>query len=397
MNLARAALGSLIAGNGHPSDFDHDDFPDARHRSILAAVRTCEPSPEPTLIWQAMRLSGHPRAFWEHELKACVDEQCSARNLPVVRRLLREERRRREVRRGIGELAASIDTHWQDGVVAESLARLHAMRDPYSDASAGTMGELAPALFTAKDHPPTPLGLTCLADLRVRPGDLLTVAARPGVGKTAMLGTIALAAARAGHPVLFLSLEMPVLQIMQRLLAADSRIPLYDIQSQSDPRMVQAAQELSTLPIRLVDESRTRLTVEACVSMARRFVAEQGPRSVVMVDYLQLMRSSGRFERRYELIGHTCQELKHLALSESIPVITAAQLSRNAENANRKPILSDLRESGDIEQTSDSVLLLHREDSKAFLKVAKQRQGPCFKREAEYTGHLCLFEDEHGE
>ena len=393
MNLTRSAIGALAFGNGDPRDFEPDDFPDARHRAVFQILAPLGASPDPTLVWQSMRLSGHPRAFWEQELKACMDEQCSAKNLPVVRRLLREERRRREVKRGLLELTSAIDTHWDDADVARRLDEIHAKRDPWTDASSMGLMDIAPRLFTSLDHPPVPLGITNLKNLRVRAGDLLTVAARPGVGKTAMLGTIALAAARNGWSVLFLSLEMPALQIMQRLLAADSRLPMHDIQTQSDPRMVQAVQDLQTLPIRIEDESRTRLTVEVCTTLARRFARDHGPRSVVIIDYLQLMRSGQKFERRYELIGHVCQELKHLALSASIPVITAAQLSRNAENANRKPILADLRESGDIEQTSDSVMLIHREDDKAFLRVAKQRQGPCFTTECDYTGHLCLFED----
>ena len=225
MNLPRAALGSLIAGNGHPSDFEADDFPDARHRSILAAVRACDPCPDPILVWEAMRLSGHPRAFWEVELRCCIDEGCSAPNLPVVRRLLREERRRRNVNQIVSDIVACQKPFWDDPAVLRGIESLYAIRNPYSDSPAGSLSELAPRLFTARDHPPVPLGIIQLGNLRVRPGDLLTVAARPGVGKTAMLGTIALAAARAGHPVLFLSLEMPVLQILQRLLAADSRTP----------------------------------------------------------------------------------------------------------------------------------------------------------------------------
>lgn len=394
LDLSRAALGSLVAGYGDPASFDAEDFPDLRHRAILDAVRDCGEQREWTLVRQVLALSGHPRAFWEDELAAIPEHAVAANNLPVIRRMLRSARRRREMLSGARGLVSGLESGADDPALIAQVQMLDALSRESGDHEITPIADGMADVFLQKDRPPVPLGLDSLWNLRVRAGDLCVYAARPGVGKTAMLGTTALCAAHGGWSVLFLSLEMPSLQIRQRFLAGYSGIPLHDIQTQADPRMASEAPKLSALPIWLEDEKHKRLGIEAILAHAQSFVRMRGAeRTLVMIDYLQLITSRVKHEKRYELIGHVCRELKHLAVSLEVPVITAAQLSRNAENRDGLPRLADLRESGDIEQTADSVVLIHREESDSWLKVAKQRQGPCFKAEATYDGPLCLFID----
>lgn len=249
-------------------------------------------------------------------------------------------------------------------------------------------------VFLGEKPPAVPLGLDSMSPLKVTPGRLCTWAARPGKGKTAMLGTIALASARAGWNVLLFSLEMTGLEIRQRLLAGFAEIPLEHVEDQSDPRLSDAASRLAELPIWIQDESRGRLDVETISATVRRFTPRP---TLVLVDYLQLVGTRARFERRYEAIGHVCRELKHTALRAGVPVIVAAQLSRAAEERQGKPQLSDLRESGEIEQTSNQVVLIHRDESGATaLKVAKNRHGPTFTRDVYFRGEICLFQDNEG-
>lgn len=249
-----------------------------------------------------------------------------------------------------------------------------------------------PEIFLGQDGAIVPWGLECLSALEVTPGRLCTLAARPGKGKTAMLGTITLAAARAGWNVLFFSLEMTGLEIRQRLLSGFSGIPLADVVHRRDPRLPAEASRLADLPIWIRDESTARLDVEAITTAVRNF--DQRP-ALVLIDYLQLVGTRIRFERRYEAIGHVCRELKHMALRLGVPVIAAAQLSRAAEERAGRPQLSDLRESGEIEQTSNQVVLMHRGDDPAQtdLKVAKNRHGPSFTTACYFRGETCTFED----
>jgi replicative DNA helicase len=141
------------------------------------------------------------------------------------------------------------------------------------------------------------------------------------------------------------------------------------------------------------------LNVERMVAIVHGYRRKHaGDKLLVVVDYLQLVRSRERFERRHELVGHVCRELKAMALREGVPVLAAAQVSRMAEQRGKeaRPIMSDLSESSDIEKNADKILLLHRQrgDSQAEIIVAKDRVGETFDADVTFNGPLCLFEDE---
>ncbi len=230
--------------------------------------------------------------------------------------------------------------------------------------------------------------------------DLVIVAARPSMGKTALCLNIAAHAAETGAGVAIFSMEMSKESLVQRLLCAEARVDSQRVRrgtlSDTDFTMLaRAAGVLSTCPI-WVDDSPSISLLEMR-SKARRLRLENDVQ-LVIVDYLQLMRSPAYADNRVQEISDISRSLKALARELEVPVIALSQLSRASEQrgGERKPILSDLRDSGAIEQDADLVLFIHRpvmyepvdkegnsNEGKAELIVAKHRNGP--------TGHLELY------
>ena len=231
----------------------------------------------------------------------------------------------------------------------------------------------------------------------LRPGDLVVLAARPGVGKTALALNMALRAAKAGTHVAFYSLEMSGVQLMQRLIAIEAQVPLCSLRAgmllQADWQAVaQAASIIGGLPLSIDDAGG--LTPARLRAKARRAMrdAEHG-RGLVVVDYLQLMapsRSRREATRAIE-VAEFSRSLKELAKEIGQPVVALSQLSRAIESRGgpKRPMLSDLRESGAIEQAADMVAFLDRsmDESEAahenrpdlgvaLVILAKHRNGP---------------------
>jgi replicative DNA helicase len=197
-----------------------------------------------------------------------------------------------------------------------------------------------------------------------------------------------------------MSLEMPNLQIRQRLLAAHSGVPLPRIMRPEGTELLPHVDALATLPIGLRDAvGGDTLTVERIGAIVHGY-KRKGDTALpllVVVDYLQLVRSRERFERRHELVGHVMRELKAIALREGVPIVVGAQVSRNAEQRGKesRPIMADLAESSDIEKNADKIVLMHRPMGEADtdLIVAKDRMGETFLCDATFVGPLCLFTD----
>lgn len=226
-------------------------------------------------------------------------------------------------------------------------------------------------------------------------GDLCVVAARPGMGKTAWVLNVAQNAA-IGHqiPVAIFSLEMSKEQLVQRLLCAEGRVDSQRLrQGRLSPaefqRLARAAGHLDTAPLWIDDTPGT--TVMEMRAKARRLKAQEDIQ-LLIVDYLQLMASQRRYENRVQEVSEISRGLKALARELQIPVLALSQLSRQPEQrgGDRRPQLSDLRDSGSIEQDADLVMFLYRPEvyfgpvdkdgksleGKAELIVAKQRNGP---------------------
>ena len=214
--------------------------------------------------------------------------------------------------------------------------------------------------------------------------DLILLAARPSVGKTALAVNIALNAAQKKYKVAIFSLEMSKTQLAQRMLSSLSLVNLKelisgDISNWDD--IFQASSMIAENSIYMDDTAGISIT--ELRSKCRRLKAESGL-DFIMIDYLQLMNSEGRNENRQQEISTISRSLKALAKELNVPILALSQLSRDSEKASRKPKLSDLRESGAIEQDADVVILLYREDyqneeaevkNEIELIIAKHRNG----------------------
>ncbi|NBD32470.1 MAG: replicative DNA helicase [Cyanobacteria bacterium] len=222
----------------------------------------------------------------------------------------------------------------------------------------------------------------------LQPSDLIILAGRPSMGKTAFGLNIARNIAGTYHsPVALFSLEMSKEQLSQRLLASEAKIESNRLRSgrlsqQDYQKLSSAIGTLSEVPI-FIDDTAT-LTVMEMRSQARRLQAEHGQLGLVLLDYLQLMEGGG--DNRVQELSRITRSLKTLARELKTPVIALSQLSRGVEQrTNKRPMLSDLRESGSIEQDADLVLMLYRDAyynpdtpdrDLAELIITKHRNGP---------------------
>ena len=232
--------------------------------------------------------------------------------------------------------------------------------------------------------------------------DLILLAARPSVGKTALAVNIALNAARNDNRVAIFSLEMSKAQLAQRMLSSLSLINLKnlisgDIDEWED--IFQASSIIAEKSIYIDDTAGISIT--ELRSKCRRLKADGGL-DFIMIDYLQLMTSEGRNENRQQEISTISRNLKALAKELDVPILALSQLSRDSEKSGRKPKLSDLRESGAIEQDADVVILLFREDyqneeaevkNQIELIIAKHRNGETGSVELNFIKECTRFID----
>lgn len=239
-------------------------------------------------------------------------------------------------------------------------------------------------------------------------GDLIVIGGRPGMGKTAFALNVAQhVAINIKEPVAFFSLEMSKEQLALRLLCSESmvnssKIKRSDISPEEWQRLIRAAGKLAEAPIFIDDSSG--ISVLDIRAKARRLKLEQKSLGLVIIDYLQLMRSRGNFERREQEISDISRSLKALAKELKVPVVALSQLNRGVEQRpNKRPVLADLRESGAIEQDADLIIFLYREavykkndpsiKNKAEILVEKQRNGPIGAIPMTYLADCTRFVD----
>ncbi len=241
----------------------------------------------------------------------------------------------------------------------------------------------------------------------LQPSELLILAARPSQGKTALALNLAEnIAIRAGEPVAIFSLEMSKESLLQRLIASVAQIDAHKFRtghlSKEDwRRMTEALGSISSAPL-WIDDSGS-ISVLEIGAKARRLMKEKGLK-LLIVDYLQLITSRGRFNSRQEEVSNISRSLKGLAKELKIPVLVLSQLTRAPEREERGPQLSDLRESGAIEQDADVVMFIYRpnffkvdaaqeEREQADILIAKQRNGPTDKVKFVFRSRLTRFEE----
>ena len=222
--------------------------------------------------------------------------------------------------------------------------------------------------------------------------DLIIIAGRPSIGKTALILNIVADVVRQSRlPVLLFSLEMSKEQILYRLLSIESQISQLRLKSgnlgkEDWARITRVLPILAKVPLFIDDNFN--LSIQDIRSKIKSILFEQKSLGLVVIDYLQLMQSSdSKMENRVQELAYTTRALKILAREFNVPIVVLSQLSRNVENrVDKRPILSDLRESGSIEQDADLILLLYKNsnynqgDKQAAtlieLIIAKQRNGP---------------------
>ncbi|GAY08237.1 replicative DNA helicase [Pseudonocardia sp. N23] len=240
----------------------------------------------------------------------------------------------------------------------------------------------------------------------LHPGQMIVVAARPGVGKSTVGLDIARSCSvRHGMTSVVFSLEMSKSEIVMRLLSAEARIRLADMRAgrMSDEdwtRMARRMSEISEAPL-FIDDS-PNLTLTEIRAKARR-LKQRNDLKLIILDYLQLMTCGRKVESRQQEVSEFSRQIKLLAKELEVPVVAMSQLNRGPEQRNdKRPMLSDLRESGSIEQDADMVILLHRPDAferddpragEADLILAKHRNGPTSTITVAHQLHYSRFTD----
>ncbi|MDZ4342099.1 MAG: replicative DNA helicase [Candidatus Binatia bacterium] len=254
-----------------------------------------------------------------------------------------------------------------------------------------------------------PTGLRALDGLLggLKKSEMIVIAARPSVGKTALAVNIGVRAAQNGSSVVLFSLEMGKDAISQRILCAEARVNSWKASQgfasrEEKSRLMHAAANLASLPFYIDDEIQR---VETIAARAKAFQQQHGL-DLLIVDYLQLI-IGGRQENRTQEVSYISRSIKGMAKSLNIPVLAISQLSRQTDEG--EPKLSDLRESGQIEQDADVVAFLWRdaagkahssrneflpEDNTVNLTVAKHRNGPTGKIKLAFLKDICKFEDQ---
>lgn len=381
-----------------------EDLPVEAHRDVLDAVAAVAERREPihtVSVCAQLTASGVPASRWASVVAAAIDHAFPALSVPSLEstcRYLRQDARSRRAAassREIGKLVAS-GAHPEEiaAQMASEAARIACDVDPADDGAVNELAALddaAEELLTASTRDASVLrsGLRDLDEIfptGLRPGTLTIVAALTSRGKSSLALQIAdalagtLAETRDRGMVRLVSLEMSAQEIHKRRLIAESGISAgeWEHAPRAEAPAILHKAQTRLLARQLGVTYGGSLTVDEVLALARRDHARQGLRLLV-VDYLQALEVKGSEETREREVARMARGLKGLALDLNVPVLALAQLSRAADQRD-EPRLSDLRESGTIEQYADNVLLLYaiRKDEPGVItaRIAKQRNGP---------------------
>ncbi len=336
-------------------------------------------------------------------LSTLASQVPTAANVRYHSRIVKEKALLRALLRSATEIAAKVyeSSMEADEMVDYAERSIFDISDKRTKTSFFTLKEVIKSSFEMIEHlydkkeaiTGIPSGFRDLDELTTgfQPGDLIIIGGRPSMGKTALGLNIAQhVGIEMREPVAIFSLEMSKEQLAMRMLCAEAMVDSNSvrkgfIRKEDWHKLTSAAGKLAEAPI-FIDDSSS-ITVLEMRAKARRLKIEQGGLSLVIVDYLQLMRSRGNFERREQEISEISRSLKALAKELKVPVVALSQLNRGVEQRHdRRPTLADLRESGAIEQDADVIIFLYRDEvynkdnpsnkGKAEVIIAKQRNGP---------------------
>jgi replicative DNA helicase len=389
-----------------PDDF-HADSHQRLYRALLA-MHTAGKRIDPVLLTTWLKRKGEYEAIGgEPYLCEVVASVPYAIHAIYYAEIVREKAQLRAViHAATGALQAAYDETIPAAEVLNATEQaVFAVRDRHTSHQVHNIGEVVQDVFAAMDDGDrTPAVATGFTDLDkilrggLHQGELIILAARPSVGKSAMAGNIAdHIAIDLGQPVLFFTLEMSYLAVGERFLCSRAQVDSHRMSGgfMNDGErkaLVEASAAMYDKPLYIDDTaSRTMAEIAAC----SRRQSRKEELALVIVDYLQLVTPADARLPREQQVAGLAKGLKHLAREMAVPVLCLAQLNRQAAETS-EPKLSQLRESGAVEQDADVVLLLHRDDygksteeaqhddtaGKAKVIVAKQRNGP--------TGHIRL-------
>jgi replicative DNA helicase len=401
-----------------------DEFYKDGHRKIYAAMvrlfDKSEPADALTVAEELRRAGELEDVGGQAALATLMEEASVATQFAAYAQIVRDKSQLRELIRVARELTehgfdesedvrALIDRAEQM-VFRISERRLHKSAVPVREVLTRTIEHIE-TLYRKKEHVTgVPTGFADLDRLTagLQKADFIIIAGRPSAGKTAFaLNVVQQVAVEAGRAALIFSLEMSKEQLVQRLLCSEARVDSHRVrtgylETGDWKRIGAAAGRLADAPL-FIDDTANLSVLEARAK-ARRIRAEHGL-DLVVIDYLQLMQGRWRAENRQQEISEISRSLKALAKELEVPVVALSQLSRAVEaRGDSSPRLSDLRESGALEQDADVIVFLHRpglykenpadaEKNLTDVIVGKQRNGPTDKIQLVFKPEYTRFED----
>ena len=384
--------------------------------AILDLYSRGEPADPVTVAAELTKRGDLTRAGGAPYLHTLISSVPTAANASYYAKIIRERaimRRLVEAGTKIVQLGYTVEGE-VDEAVNQAQAEVHAVTERRAAEDYIQLSELLPAAFDEIEKISSGVvgeGVkTGFKDLDAlthgfHPGNMIVLAARPAVGKSTLgLDIARYASIHKGDTSVIFSLEMSRSEITMRMLSAEARVPLNNIRSGalSDDewaRMARRMGEISEAPL-FIDDS-PNLSLMEIRAKARR-LKQRHNLKLIVIDYLQLMTSGKRVENRQQEVSEFSRQLKLLAKELNVPVVAISQLNRSPEQrSDKKPMLSDLRESGSIEQDADVVILLHRDDlydqqarsGEADLIVAKHRNGPTRTITVSAQLHFARFTD----
>ena len=399
-----------------------EDFYFPKHEVIFNAINTVFARQEPTdviMITEQLTRDGNLNkiggASYLHTLESSVPTAANATyyasivaDKAILRKLVQSGTRITQ----LGYAAEGDPSELVNDAQVEifAIGRSAAAQDAVvlRDAIKIAVNEMEDQAKSAKEGLDIPTGFRELDDVTngLQPGQLILIAARPGLGKSTLALDFARSAALRSHvPTVFFSLEMSATEISQRLMSAETSVPLSairkskDLQSEGWKRINTLQPKLDDIPL-YIDDS-PNLTLSEIRAKCRRLKSQYGIK-LVIIDYLQLMTSGKKVENRQQEVSEFSRSLKLLAKELGVPIVALSQLNRGPESSpDKKPQLSHLRESGSLEQDADIVLLLHRERfaeqgenrNDAEIHIAKHRNGEMRVLQVLFEGHYSRFSD----
>jgi len=423
----RRVLGCFLRFDGlselHCASLQPEDFNEGRHVMIFSAIAQAVTEGQPTtmaFIADRLRANNQLKIVTSSYLTGLHEDVGTRIGLEFWIGKVRNLSRLRGFRKLAQELAA--DAEQQDDGDSEAffnssvLQLVGLLKSPSAKNTVTPISrlvDLAMSDLTARAErniiPAEPTGLNAIDRLvgGLRKQNLVVVAARPGMGKSALAAGWAVKQSRKKVSVLF-SLEMAGLELAQRILSDTGNIPFASLNASvpSGPEIFRAKNAAKTLADhKLFIDTSPVLRVADIRARCIRLKATQGDIGLVVVDYLQLLAPENKRDPREQQVAQMSRSLKALAKELDVPVVALAQLNRgNEARPDKRPRLSDLRESGAIEQDADLVVFVHRpsyykpgepDDGVAELIIAKNRNGRCGKARVRWVGEKVRFENAH--